>query len=141
MSLWAASHVVKSVYPHFLLLALKHLVPLSFSARSRLPQRENLRAALIALTIQKCTTHACAHVCLRTRILTDSGDRTLVVQADTGMALALFWRIHPFHLTTLLLCSVFRGSEILQGPPGRTNDYSDSPFQCNTKATTALLAV
>lgn len=73
-----------------LLALLQQLV--RHSSSSVLPQREfrsAQEAALTDLTIQESVAHACAHVCLRAPIIAASGNRTLFLEVDTGMALAL----------------------------------------------------
>lgn len=76
----------------FSLLALLQQLVRHSSSSSVLPQQEfrsAQEAALTDLTIQESVAHACAHVCLRAPIIAASGSRTLFLEVDTGMALAL----------------------------------------------------
>lgn len=148
---WAASHIVKCVKHciFFCLLSYSNISsttlssPLCFLTRNYSAQR----AALIGLITQEFVTHACAHLCLCTRIITDSGSKA--VNNDSrgrhrhGISTLrkLTFSAPTFSSYILSLLGISASAATLQRLDSRTNGCNDSSFQCNTKATAALLAL
>lgn len=131
---WAASHIVKSLkHRIFGLLFLTLNIPFTSLPCPLCFLNRNYSAQEAAGARRSCHTAIYMHVhtCLCTRVITDSGNRTVILQVDTGMALAQKNNSSnpPFSLYILYLLSISAPAAILQRPDSRTNGCYDPLFQ------------